>query len=102
MVRVDRRTSGRVDPLPCLDSIVELVILYIYGLPEPNEREEANRNTTHPVRHVHTPNELTDHRRSGIDAAHPPERVTLAVLATWGTAVQAGDESLSNTQDGVP
>jgi hypothetical protein len=102
MVRVDGRTSVSVDLLPCLDSIVEFVILYVYGLPEPNEREEANRNTTHPVRHVHPPNDLTDHRRSCIGVDHPPERVTLAVLATWWAAVQAGDESLSNTQDGVP
>jgi hypothetical protein len=65
-------------------------------------REETNRDTTHPVRHFHPPNDLTDHRQSCIEADHPPERVTLAVLATWWAAVQAGDECLLNTQDGLP
>lgn len=65
-------------------------------------REEANENTEKPVRHFHPPENRTEHRPSCITAGHPPERVTLAVLATWWAAVKAGDESLLNAQDRLP
>lgn len=65
-------------------------------------REKANKNTSKPVRHFHPPSNLDAHRQSCIDGSHPPERVTLAVLATWWAAVKVGDESLLNAQNGLP
>lgn len=65
-------------------------------------REASNLNTDHPVRHFHPPTDPSCHEQSYIDAEHPPERVTLAVLATWWTAVEAGDERVLNRQSGLP
>lgn len=66
------------------------------------DREKTNGDTNHPVRHFHPPANITAHRPSCIEADHPPERVTLAVLTTWLAAVEAGDESVLNTQNGLP
>ncbi|WP_231727752.1 hypothetical protein [Haloferax profundi] len=65
-------------------------------------REESNQSTEMPVRHFHPPDDVTKHLPSCIGGGHPPERVTLAVIATWWAAVKAGDESVLNTQDGLP
>jgi hypothetical protein len=65
-------------------------------------REEANADTSNPVRHFHPPSNLEAHNRSCIDAEQPPERVTLAIITTWWAAVKENDESLLNTQNGLP
>lgn len=65
-------------------------------------REEANRNTTDPVLHFHPPMDPSRHEQSCIGLEQPPERVTLAVLASWWAAVRAGDESRLNIQTGLP
>jgi hypothetical protein len=64
-------------------------------------REAANSGTNTPIRHFHPPNDLTTHEPSCIETG-PPERVTLAVLATWWAAVKAGDEGVLNTQNRLP
>jgi hypothetical protein len=65
-------------------------------------REAANEATETPVRHFHPPRDLDAHRQSRIGIEQPPELVTIAVLKTWWTAVENGDESLVNAQDGLP
>lgn len=65
-------------------------------------REEANEDTERPIRHFHPPENLDAHRPSCTEGGHPPERVTLVVLATWWEAVKAGDEGPLNPQDGLP
>lgn len=65
-------------------------------------QEASNQNTEHPVRHFHPPDGPSRHEQSCIDVAHPPELVTLAVLATWWAAVEAGDERALNSQSGLP
>lgn len=65
-------------------------------------REKTNENTDHSVHHFHPPDDITAHRPSCIEAGHPPERVTLAVLATWWAAVKASDEGVLNTQNRLP
>jgi len=64
-------------------------------------REAANSGTGTPIRHFHPPNDLTTHEPSCIEPG-PPERVTLAVLATWWAAVKAGDKAVLNTQNRLP
>lgn len=65
-------------------------------------REAANESTNKPVHHFHPPNNLTAHRDSCIGVEYPPELVTIAVLKTWWIAVENGDESLVNAQNGLP
>lgn len=65
-------------------------------------RENANESSGQPIRHFHPPENLDEHRPSCIDSGHPPERVTLAVLATWWAAVEKGDEGILNSQDSLP
>ena len=55
-----------------------------------------------PVRHFHPPRDLDAHKQSRIEIERPPELVTIAVLKTWWTAVENGDESLVNAQDSLP
>ena len=62
----------------------------------------ANESTAHPIYHFHPPNDLDTHRESCIEANHPPERVTRAVLASWWGAVRHSDEAVLNTQDELP
>jgi hypothetical protein len=65
-------------------------------------REIANETTTKPVRHFHPPSDLDAHTQSCIESEQPPTRVTIAVLKTWWIAVESGDESLVNAQNGLP
>jgi len=65
-------------------------------------REAANETTKKPVRHFHPPSNLDAHTQSSIGIEQPPTLVTIAVLKTWWTAVQNGDESLVNAQNGLP
>ncbi|QSG01697.1 Uncharacterized protein AArcS_0468 [Natranaeroarchaeum sulfidigenes] len=65
-------------------------------------REAANEPTSKPVQHFHPPGDLDAHRQSCIGVEQPPELVTIAVLKTWWTAVENGDENLVNAQNGLP
>lgn len=65
-------------------------------------REATNVERDQPVRHFHPPADTRRHDPSCISEDHPPERVTLAVLASWWAAVKAGDETVLNTQSGLP
>ena len=65
-------------------------------------REEANQSTNKPVRHFHPPNDINAHNQSCIESGHPPQRVTIAVVKTWWTAVEKKDETIINTQNGLP
>lgn len=65
-------------------------------------REAANESTNKPVRHFHPPSDLDAHRRSCIGVEYPPKLVTIAVLKTWWIAVENGEESLVNAQNGLP
>ena len=65
-------------------------------------REAANETTSKPVRHFHPPGDLDAHTRSCIGVEQPPELVTIAVLKTWWTAVENGNEKLLNAQKGLP
>ena len=65
-------------------------------------REAANESTNKPVRHFHPPHNLDAHTQSCIGIEQPPKLVTIAVLKTWWTAVENGDESLVNAQNGLP
>ncbi|QLD87054.1 hypothetical protein HWV23_15425 [Natronomonas halophila] len=65
-------------------------------------REVMNETTNKPVRHFHPPSNLDKHRQSCIGIEQPPSLVTIAVLKTWWTAVENGDETLVNAQDGLP
>lgn len=65
-------------------------------------REAANAGSSQPVRHFHPPEDISKHNPSCISDGHPPERVTLAVLASWWAAVKEGDEAVLNTQNGLP
>ncbi len=65
-------------------------------------REAANASTNKPVRHFHPPSDLHAHRQSCIGVDRPPKLVTIAVLRTWWAAVEHGDESLVNAQNGLP
>ena len=65
-------------------------------------REAANKTTNKPVRHFHPPGNLNAHKQSCIGIEQPPKRVTIAVLKTWWTAVENGDEDLVNAQNGLP
>ncbi|RNJ22069.1 hypothetical protein Nmn1133_14105 [Halosegnis longus] len=65
-------------------------------------REAANETTHKPVRHFHPPNNLNAHKQSCIGIDQPPTLVTIAVLKTWWTAVEKGNEDLVNAQNGLP
>jgi hypothetical protein len=65
-------------------------------------READNATSGHPVRHFHPPSDPSKHLSSCIDSGHPPERVTLAVIACWFAAAEAGDPSLLNSQNNPP
>jgi len=65
-------------------------------------REAANEPTDTPKRHFHPPGNLDAHEQSCIGVDHPPKLVTIAVLKTWWTAVENGDENLVNEQNGLP
>jgi hypothetical protein len=65
-------------------------------------RETANESTSKPVHHFHPPSNLDAHDQSCIGVEQPPKLVTIAVLKTWWTAVENGDESLVNAQNGLP
>lgn len=65
-------------------------------------REAANETTNEPVRHFHPPSNLDAHKQSCIGVVQPPKLVTIAVLKTWWTAAENGDESLVNAQNGLP
>jgi hypothetical protein len=65
-------------------------------------READNATSGHPVRHFHPPSDPSQHHPSCIDSGHPPERVTLAVIACWFAAAEAGDPSLLNSQNNPP
>jgi len=65
-------------------------------------REALNETTTKPVRHFHPPGNLGAHNQSSIEVTQPPKLVTIAVLKTWWIAVENGDESLVNAQNGLP
>jgi len=65
-------------------------------------REAANKSTDKPVRHFHPPSDLDAHRQSCIGVEHPPKLVTIAVLKTWWAAVENGNGSLVNAQNGLP
>jgi hypothetical protein len=64
--------------------------------------EAANESTNKPVHHFHPPSNLDAHNQSCIGIEQPPKLVTIAVLKTWWTAVENGDESLVNAQNGLP
>ena len=64
-------------------------------------REASNQTTDKPVQHFHPPENLGAHTRSSIGIAEPPKLVTIAVLKTWWTAVENGDENLVNAQNGL-
>ena len=64
--------------------------------------ENTNERTAQPVYHFHPANDLEEHLQSCIGVDRPPERVTRAVLASWWAAVRNGDETVLNTQDGLP
>jgi hypothetical protein len=65
-------------------------------------REEDNAVTSDPVRHYHPPSDPSEHRNSCIGPNHPPERVTLAVIACWFPAAKNGDPELLNSQRNPP
>jgi hypothetical protein len=65
-------------------------------------REASNEPTKKPVRHFHPPQDLDAHKQSNIESDQPPTRVTIAVLKTWWRAVENGDETLLNEQNGLP
>lgn len=65
-------------------------------------READNAGTDAPVRHFHPPEDPTGHLQSCISSGHPPERVTLAVIACWFAAAKNGDPSLLNSQHDPP
>jgi hypothetical protein len=65
-------------------------------------REEDNVSTSDPVRHFHPPSNPSQHLQSCIGPGHPPERVTLAVIACWFAAAKNGDPSLLNSQNNPP
>jgi hypothetical protein len=64
--------------------------------------EADNATTSYPVRHFHPPSDPSQHHPSCIGPDHPPERVTLAVIACWFAAAEAGDPSLLNSQTNPP
>lgn len=66
------------------------------------EREVDNQNTSSPVNHFHPPNNPNQHLPSCIPPSHPPELVTLAVIANWLPAAQQEDPSLLNNQNNPP
>ena len=65
-------------------------------------REEDNASTRNPVRHFHPPSNPSQHLQSCIGPDHPPERVTLAVIACWFAAAKNGTPSLLNSQSNPP
>lgn len=65
-------------------------------------READNANTSNPVRHFHPPSDPLLHLPSCIGPDHPPERVTLAVIACWFAAAEAGDPTVLNSQNNPP
>jgi hypothetical protein len=65
-------------------------------------REAANEGTSKPVHHFHPPRNLDAHKQSCIGIEQPPKLVTIAVVKTWWTAVENGDEGLVNAQNGLP
>lgn len=65
-------------------------------------REATKESTNKPVRHFHPPSNLDAHTQSCIGVEQPPKLVTIAVLKTWWTAVENGDETLVNAQHGLP
>ena len=65
-------------------------------------REAANESTDKPAHHFHPPSNLDAHNQSCIWIEQPPKLVTIAVLKTWWTAVENGDVSLVNAQNGLP
>lgn len=65
-------------------------------------READNEGTGKPVRHFHPPSDPSRHRQSCIGPDHPPERVTLAVIANWLPAVKQSDASVLNARRNPP
>lgn len=65
-------------------------------------READNTSTDDPVRHFHPLDDPSRHESSCISPDHPPERVTLAVIACWFAAAQSGDPSVLNSQNNPP
>ena len=65
-------------------------------------READNAGTNDPIRHFHPPGNQSQHLPSCIGAGHPPERVTLAVIACWLAAARKSDPSLLNVQSNPP
>ena len=65
-------------------------------------REAGNKTSNKPVQHFHPPNNIDAHKQSCIGVDQPPERVAIAVLKTWWTAVENGNANLINAQNGLP
>lgn len=65
-------------------------------------READNASTGKPVRHFHPPGDPSRHDPSCIGPGHPPERVTLAVIACWHAAAKENDPSVVNSQTNPP
>lgn len=65
-------------------------------------REEDNQGTDDPVEHFHPPADPGQHRQSCIASGHPPELVTLAVIANWVPAARRNDPDLLNDRSNPP
>lgn len=65
-------------------------------------READNESTDNPVRHFHPPSDPSQHQVSCIGSGHPPERVTLAVIACWLPAAKENNPDHLNSQSNPP
>lgn len=65
-------------------------------------READNETIDKPVHHFHPPDDPSKHLPSCISPGHPPERVTLAVIACWLSAATANDPTMLNSQSNPP
>lgn len=65
-------------------------------------READNQGSSRPVRHFHPPSDPSRHEQSCIGSNHPPERVSLAVIANWLPAVRQSDPGVLNSQSNPP
>lgn len=66
------------------------------------DREEDNKDTDKPIVHFHPPADVNRHDPSCISSGHPPERVTLAVIANWFPAAEKNDPSILNSVSNPP
>lgn len=64
--------------------------------------EADDEPTSTPVDHFHPPSDPGDHRPSCVPSEHPPELVTLAVIANWLHAARESDPDLVNSLTDPP